>query len=62
MGKQQHEKKGNAMNECKLNSPALDRIVSKARAEAARGGVRADAHIDAHTDGGSGWHTDAWQG
>ena len=50
------------MKECKLNSPALDRIVSKARTEAARDSVRADAHIDAHTDGGSGWHTDAWQG
>jgi len=50
------------MKEDNKSSPALDRIVSRVQAEKSKCDARADWHIDAHTDGGSGWHTDAWQG
>lgn len=50
------------MKEKLAKSPALDRIVSAVRNASERKDHAKDWHIDAHTDGGGGWHTDAWQG
>lgn len=43
-------------------SPALDRIVRAIREKSECASSARGRHIDAHVDGGGGWHTDAWQG
>ena len=50
------------MKETLARSPALDRIVEAVR-NASESKKRVKSwHIDAHTDSGGGWHSDAWKG